>query len=62
MQIIGGLLFLSLVALERINNETSKLLKKLDLVAIEVSRVSSVEQSTAARQKDHDNGAHKAET
>ena len=51
MQIIGGLLFLSLVALERMNNETTKLLEKLDLVAIEVSRVSSVQQSAADRQE-----------
>jgi len=51
MQVIGGLLFLSLIALERMNNETRKLLNQLDVVAVEISRVSSVETSAWERQE-----------
>jgi hypothetical protein len=50
MQLIGSLLFLALIAMERMNNETIKLLKHLDVVAIEVTRMSSVQQSTLERE------------
>jgi hypothetical protein len=43
------LLFLALVALEKINAETTKLVKKLDMVGIEVSRTSAVAQSARER-------------
>ena len=51
MMVLGMLLFLCLVALERINVETDKLLKRLDLVGLEVSRVTNVEASVEERAK-----------
>eukprot|EP01043_Picozoa_sp_COSAG02_P002967 COSAG02_NODE_70_length_42239_cov_15.323090_4_plen_314_part_00 len=49
MGVLGMLLFLCLVALEKINLENVQLLKRLDKVGLEVSRVSNVEVSTAER-------------
>jgi hypothetical protein len=49
MLVLAALLFLALVALERINAETTKLVKKLDVVGIEVSRTSSVAQTARER-------------
>lgn len=54
MLIIGGLLFLSLVALERMNTETSTLFKELDLIAIEISKGSSVQETAATRQLENE--------
>ena len=51
MLVLGMLLFLCLVALERINREGVKLLKKLDMVGLEVSKVSNVEVSVEERTK-----------
>jgi hypothetical protein len=52
MLVLGLLLFLCLVALERINRESVKLLKHLDMVGLEVSRVSNVEVSVDERAQD----------
>ena len=52
MIVLGALVFSALVALERINNETTKLLKKLDIVAVNVARISSVKQSVEERNND----------
>ena len=49
MLVLAALLFLALVALERINAETTKLVKKLDLVGIEVSRTSTISQTARER-------------
>lgn len=46
---LAELVFLALVALERINAETTKLVKKLDLVGIEISRTSTVVQTARER-------------
>ena len=51
MLVLGVLMFLCLVALERINGETMKLLKRLDQVGVEVSKVSSVDNSVSERVK-----------
>jgi hypothetical protein len=52
MLTLCALLFLALVALEKINAETTKLVKKLDLVSIEVSSTSAVAQSAKERLDD----------
>lgn len=49
MLVLAMLVFLALVALERINSETTKLVRKLDLVGIEVSRTSTVAQTARER-------------
>lgn len=49
MLALAALLFLALVALERINAETKKLVKTLDSVGIEVSRTSAVAQTAKER-------------
>lgn len=49
MIVLAKLLFLALVALEKINAETGKLVKKLDVVAVNVSQISSITQSATER-------------
>ena len=49
MTVLCTLLLLALIALERINKETTKLLRKLDMVSIEVSSTSNVAQTAKER-------------
>jgi hypothetical protein len=49
MLVLCALLFLSLVALEKINAESKKLVRVLDEVGIEVSKISTVAQSARER-------------
>eukprot|EP01047_Picozoa_sp_COSAG01_P014698 COSAG01_NODE_721_length_14068_cov_479.648436_5_plen_141_part_00 len=49
MNVVGSLVFLALVALERINSENKNLLRKLDIVAVEMTRNSTVQQLVVER-------------
>eukprot|EP01047_Picozoa_sp_COSAG01_P006269 COSAG01_NODE_226_length_21147_cov_59.226435_22_plen_600_part_00 len=52
MIVLAALLFLALVALERFNADTKKLVKVLDAVSIEVSRTSTATNTARERLKD----------
>ena len=52
MLVLAALLFLALIALERINSETTKLINKLDAVSIDFTRISTVDQLAHERQQE----------